>query len=165
MLALLAGLALADASVVTLALPPILRELDTTVGGVAAVIAVYTLVLAPGVLLGDRVAGRRWAASAGAAVFAVGSLGSGLAGSLSVLLAFRAVQAAGAALLLPAAFRRLDGAGAGRRLWLGATVFGTAAGPALGGVLTQALGWRGGFLLPGPRGGGGGAGRRPPPGP
>src|SRR4051794_2614696 len=133
MLALLAGLALADASVVTLALPPILRELDTTVGGVAAVIAVYTLVLAPGVLLGDRVAGRRWAASGGAAVFAVGSLGSGLAGSLGVLLAFRAVQAAGAALLLPAAFRRLDGAGAGRRLWLGGAGVGTAAGPGPGG--------------------------------
>jgi MFS family permease len=149
-LALLAALSLADASVVTLALPPILRELDTTIEGVAAVIGVYTLVLAPGVLLGDRVAGRRGAASAGAVVFAAGSLGSGLAGSLAVLLVFRAVQAVGASLLLPAAFRRLDGAGAGRRLWLGATVFGTAVGPTLGGILTQALDWRAIFLVQAP---------------
>src|SRR3954453_13741328 len=147
MLALLAALALADASVVTLALPPLLRELDTTVQGVAAVIGVYTLVLAPGVLLGDRVAGRRGAASVGALVFAAGSLGSGLAGSLAGLLFFPAVQAVGAALLLPAAFRRLDGAGAGRQLWLGATVFGAAVGPAPGGGVPPGLAWAGGFPL------------------
>ena len=45
-LAVAAGLGLADASIVTLALPDILRELDTSVEGVAAVIGVYTVVLA-----------------------------------------------------------------------------------------------------------------------
>ncbi|HWT24967.1 MAG TPA: hypothetical protein VN213_15805, partial [Solirubrobacteraceae bacterium] len=46
LIAIAASLALADASIVTLALPPILDELDTTVEGVAAVIGVYTAVLA-----------------------------------------------------------------------------------------------------------------------
>jgi MFS family permease len=147
LLALLAGLALADASVVTLALPPILRELDTSVEGVAAVIGIYTLVLGAGVLAAARAGARRAVAVGGALAFAAGSLGCGLAGSLGVLLAFRAGQAAGAAALLPVLFARLDAAGAGRRLWLAATVFGTAAGPALGGVLTQALSWRAIFLV------------------
>src|SRR4051812_50008664 len=113
MLALLAALALADASVVPLALPPLLRELDATVQGVAAVIGVYTLVLAPGVLLGDRVAGRRGAATAGALVFAAGSLGSGLAGSLAVRLVFRALQAGGAG-AAPAGGLPRAGGGGGR---------------------------------------------------
>ena len=47
-LAIAAGLGLADASIVTLALPDILRDLDTSVEGVAAVIGVYTVVLAIG---------------------------------------------------------------------------------------------------------------------
>ena len=50
LIALAAGLALADASIVTLALPPILVDLDTTVEGVAAVVGIYTAVLAVGLL-------------------------------------------------------------------------------------------------------------------
>lgn len=140
---LVAGLALADASVVTLALPPILRELGTSVTGVAAVIGVYTLVLAAGVMPAARL-GRadpaRWL-SAGAVVFGAGTLACALAGTLPVLLAGRAVQAAGAAALLPAAARLL-GASRETRAWVGASVLGTAAGPALGGALTQVAGWR-----------------------
>jgi len=146
LLAGLAGLALADASVVTLALPRLLEELHTTVPGVAAVIGAYTLVVALGLLPGARVAPAR-AARAGAAAFGLGSLVAGLAGSLGVLLAGRVVQATGAAVLLPAAFALLDGRRGGRRLWLAVSVFGTAAGPALGGALTQALDWRAIFLL------------------
>ena len=53
-----AGLVLADASIVTLALPELLRALDTTVEGVAAVIAVYTGVLALALLPAERVVRR-----------------------------------------------------------------------------------------------------------
>src|SRR5256885_15472734 len=78
------------------------------------------------------------------------------AGSLPVLLAGRALQAAGGAAGLLAAFTLLDGAGRGRRLWVAAAVFGTAVGPALGGGLAEVLGLRGGFFAAGGRGGGGG---------
>ena len=76
-LAIAAGLALADASIVTLALPQLLTELDTTIEGVAAVIGVYTLVLCLTLLGAWRVAqvcGYRAVGAAGFALFAAASL-------------------------------------------------------------------------------------------
>src|SRR3954447_9341416 len=108
------ALALADASVVTLALPPLLDELDTTVEGVAAVIGVYTLVLAatlPLAELARRRAGTRIFGIAGFALFAAAGIGCGLADSLEPLLAARGLQALGAAAALTAAF---DAIGTGR---------------------------------------------------
>jgi len=152
-LAVSAGLALADASVVALALPALLRELDTTVEGVAAVLGVYVLVLAAALPVAGELERRHGAArvgAAGLALMAGASLVCAAAGSLGVLLAGRAVQAAGGAAGLLAAFTLLDGAGRGRRLWVAAAVFGTAAGPALGGALTEALGWRAIFIAQAP---------------
>jgi hypothetical protein len=147
------GLALADASIVTLALPPIIAELDASVEGAAAVLGVYTLVLAvallPAAALRRRVRDRVLGAG-GAALFAAASLGAGLTGSLDALLVLRGVQAVGGAALLVAAFALLDAAGAGRRLWSAAAIFGFAAGPALGGALTQAFEWRAIFLFQAP---------------
>ena len=147
------GLALADASIVTLALPPIIAELDASVEGAAAVLGVYTLVMAVALLpaaalrrrVGDRVLG-----AGGAALFAAASLGAGLVGSMDALLVLRGVQAIGGAALLVAGFALLDAAGAGRRLWSAAAIFGFAAGPALGGALTQAFEWRAIFLVQAP---------------
>ena len=82
--ALAAALALADASIVALALPPILVELNTTISGVAAVVGVYALVLALGILPAARLRPER-AGVWGLGLFAVASLGCGLAGSLGVL--------------------------------------------------------------------------------
>ena len=62
----------------------------------------------------------------------------------------RALQALGASALLAAAFDALDGGGAGRRLWVGAAVAGTAAGPALGGILTELFDWRAIFVAQAP---------------
>ena len=62
----------------------------------------------------------------------------------------RALQAVGAAALLAAAFDAIDGGGSGRRLWVGAAVAGTAAGPALGGLLTEAFDWRAIFIAQAP---------------
>ena len=139
------ALALADASVVTLALPPMLDDLDTTVEGVAAVIGVYTVVLAALLPLASLLRGRWSDAALGAAGFGVFALAGALC-SLSddfvAMLAFRALQAAGAAVALVAGFALLRGG----RLWTTAAVFGTAAGPALGGALTQAFDWRAIFL-------------------
>jgi MFS family permease len=150
-----AALALADASIVALALPPILAEMHTTVTGVAAIVGVYALVLAVAILPGERLVRRFGPSAAGAAgllVFAAASVGCAVAGSLGPLLVFRAIQAAGAAAGLIAAFDILDaGASAhGRRLWLGAALAGTAAGPAIGGALTEALDWRAIFAFQAP---------------
>ncbi|HET8756757.1 MAG TPA: MFS transporter [Solirubrobacteraceae bacterium] len=147
LLLLAAALALADASIVTLALPPIIDELDASVEGAAAVLGVYTLVLAVALPFVPRlrVPPRRLAAG-GLGLFAAASLGCGLAGSLELLLVLRALQAGGAAVVLVAVFSLVDGGGAGRRAWHAAAVFGFAAGPALGGALTQALDWRAIFL-------------------
>jgi len=149
LIAAASGLVLADAAIVTLALPPLLLELDTTVEGVAAVIAVYTAVLALGLPLAAALHGR-WTGPAGALLFGAASVGCASAGSLELLLVMRALQALGGAALLTAAFDALDGGGAGRRLWIGAAVAGTAAGPALGGLLTELFDWRAIFVAQAP---------------
>jgi predicted MFS family arabinose efflux permease len=161
-LAGVAFLALADTAIVALALPPILRELNTDVAGVAAVLGVYAVVLAiallPAEWLGRRY-GIRPVGLAGVALFAVGSLVCGAADSIELLLAARAVQAAGGAALLVTAHAGLVGeraAGerapgeAGLRIWRLAALLGTAAGPAIGGALTQGFGWRSIFLIQAP---------------
>lgn len=157
-LSIAAGLALADASIVTLALPDVLVELDTDVEGVAAVIGVYTVVLAALLLPAERVLRTHGAAQTGAtglAVFGLASLVCGLVSSLPLLLGARAVQAAGGAATLVAVFALLDAGhgeerGHARRLWLGAAVLSAAVGPALGGALTQAFDWRAIFLFQAP---------------
>src|SRR5215204_2754918 len=138
-LAGVAFLALADTAIVALALPPILRELDTDVAGVAAGLG--------------RVHGIRTLGLAGVALFGVGSLACGLADSIQPLLIARAVQALGGAALLVTAHASLvgePGVPHGLRLWRLAALLGTAAGPAIGGALTQALGWRSIFLVQAP---------------
>src|SRR4051812_37780199 len=149
LIAIAAGLALADAAVVTLALPQVLLQLDTSVEGVAAVIGVYTAVLVVALPLSaalhNRVTG-----SAGALLFAAASIGCASSNSLELLLVMRALQAVGASALLAAAFDALDGGGAGRRLWLGAALAGTPARPALRGPPTPLFARRAVFLAPAP---------------
>ncbi|HET6509641.1 MAG TPA: MFS transporter [Baekduia sp.] len=157
LLAVAAGLALADASIVTLALPQLLRELDTTVEGVAAILGVYTVVLAAALVPVERAQRRIGAprtAAAGLLVFGLASLVAGASSSLGLLLAARAVQAVGGAAALVAAFALLEPSGAagerGRRLWLGAAVLAAAVGPALGGALTEVFSWRAIFYFQAP---------------
>jgi MFS family permease len=149
----IAFLALADTAIVALALPPILRELDTDVAGVAAVLGVYAVALALALPAAEwlwRRAGTRALGLSGVALFAGGSLACGLADTLEVLLIARGVQAVGGAALLVSAYVLLSSEEGGRRLWQLAALLGTAAGPAIGGALTQAFGWRSIFLLQAP---------------
>ena len=154
-LALAAGLALADGSIVTLALPEIRTELDTTVEGVAAVIGVYTLVLALALLplerLGRRV-GLHVVGAGGLGLMALASIVCALAGDVTTLLIARGAQALGGAGGLVAAFALIGGGadGHGRRAWVTAAVLGTAIGPALGGALTQAFSWSAIFVFQAP---------------
>src|SRR4051794_5568184 len=150
-LALAAALALADASVVALALPPMLHDLDTTVEGVAAVLAVYVAVLAlalPPAELALRRFGPAPVGAAGFALLGLASLARGAADTLPVLLVARGAQAVGGAAGLLAAFAGVGREG--RALWAAAALFGTAAGPALGGVVTQLFDWRWVFVAQAP---------------
>jgi MFS family permease len=156
LVALGVGLALADASVVTLALPELIVELDTTVEGVAAVLGVYTLALAGALMPAEGLRRRKgtvFLGTAGFTVFAATGAGCGLVDSLALLLALRAGQALGAAAGLVCGFAFLTGGERGReRLWTVAAVLGAAAGPALGGLLTELFDWRAIFLFQAPVG-------------
>jgi len=154
LLAIAAGGALADGSVVTLALPQLLRELGTSVEGVAAVLGVYCAVVAVALPIVVR-ARERWGSRrigvGGLLLFAAASLGCATARSLPVLLSMRALQGVGAACLLVLAFDVLAvervGLRSRRWLWTATAVLGTAAGPALGGLLAQTFGWRAIFIV------------------
>jgi MFS family permease len=147
------GLALADSSVVTLALPEILRRFDVSLTTVAWVLTSYNLVLALAAVPAAYVARRRprEAFVAGALLFAVASLGCALAPSFGLLVAARCVQAVGGALVVTAALALLvetTGSEAkAARVWVGAGVLGAALGPAAGGILTEVFGWRSIFLV------------------
>ena len=160
LVALLIGavaLAFADASVVALALPDLYGEFDTSIVGVSWVLTTYALAVAvasvPVAIVHRRVRPLHLVVL-GAAVFTAASLLAGAAGDLTVLLAARAVQGVGAALLLagslPVLVALVPGPGRGRRWWALAAAVGAAIGPALGGVLTELFSWRAIFFFQAP---------------
>lgn len=150
------GLALADSSVVTLALPDILRRFDVEIPDVAWVLTSYNLGLALSAVPAAYAARRRPVAAfvVGTLVFAAASLACGLAPSFGVLVGARCVQAVGGALLVCAALDLLtaiDGSDVRAvRTWASAGVLGAALGPAAGGILTETLGWESIFLAQAP---------------
>ncbi len=155
LLAVAVGLVLADSSVVTLALPAILREFDATVSAVAWVLIAFNLALALAALPGARLArGRGRAAFVGSGVaFAAASLACAAAPSLGVLIAARAVQGVVGAVVVAAALELLLRATERPRaigLWAAAGVLGGAVGPAAGGLLTEAFSWQAMFALQAP---------------
>ena len=153
LLGLAVGLALADSSIVTLALPDVLREFDVGVTTVAWVLTSFNLVLALVALPAAYIVRRRPGPAflAGSAVFAAASLACGLAPSFEVLVTARCGQAVGAALLVTAALALLlelvETEARAIRTWVAAGVAGAAIGPAAGGVLTELLGWESIFLV------------------
>ncbi|HEX5087508.1 MAG TPA: MFS transporter [Nocardioides sp.] len=153
LLALTVALVLADSAVVTLALPDILRHLDTTVGEVAWVLIAFNLVLAlvavPTAVVFAR-AQPRVVSAVGIAVFAGSSAACALAGTIEVLIAARCLQAVGGALALVGCLEllvELYGERRGVAVWVTAGVVGTAAGPVAGGLLTEAFSWQAIFVV------------------
>lgn len=150
------GLALADSSVVTLALPDILRQFDVEIAEVAWVLTSYNLVLALTAVPAAYVARQRPVPvyALGTVIFAGASLACGLASSFELLVAGRCVQAIGGALVVTAALDLLSEVqGSDQRAvrtWVAAGVAGAALGPAVGGILTQTLGWESIFLVQAP---------------
>ena len=153
LLGLAIGLALADSSIVTLALPEILGQFDVSVTTVAWVLTSFNLVLALLALPAAYLARRRPRAAfvSGAIVFSAASLVCGLASSFELLVTARSFQAVGAAFLVVAALDLLsattDNEARAARIWVAAGVLGAALGPALGGILTELLGWEWIFLV------------------
>ncbi len=148
------AVAFADSSIVVLALPDLYGEFDTTIVGVSWVITSYNLVVAVAAFCLVPVARwlrPAWTGAVGIAIFAVASAGCAAAWELEVLIAFRCLQGLGGALLLVAALRglaALTGSPArGAVVWTTAGTIGAAAGPALGGVLTQLFDWRAIFAV------------------
>jgi EmrB/QacA subfamily drug resistance transporter len=140
-----------DASIVNVALPTIGSALDFSEGNLPWVVNAYVLTFGGFLLLGGRMAdllGRRRIFMGGLVLFALASLAGGLATNSGQLIAARAVQGLGAAILSPAALSIVatifrDGAERNRALGIWGAVAGSAAaaGVLLGGVLTEGLGW------------------------
>jgi MFS family permease len=151
------ALAFADASVVVLALPQIVIRLHTSISHVTWVITAYNLALIATTLLvlpvARRLATRQWLV-AGLTLFGLASLGSGAAGSLTVLVVFRCLQGIGGAVLLCSSLPLFARPGRqGSELlhaWAAMAALGAGAGPAIGGVLTQAFDWRAIFFAQAP---------------
>ncbi|MFB4317768.1 MFS transporter [Actinomadura sp. 21ATH] len=158
----LAGLAAAQFlvvlgnSIVNVALPQIREGAGLTDGGTTWVVNAYGLVFGALLLAGGRAAdllGHRRVLLGGLAMFGTASAVAGLASSAGPLIAARAVQGMGAAAVAPAALAVVmglfpPGPGRGRALgvWGAVSGAGGAAGVLLGGLLTQAWGWRALFL-------------------
>jgi EmrB/QacA subfamily drug resistance transporter len=140
-----------DASIVNVALPTIGEALDFTESSLPWVVNAYVLTFGGFLLLGGRLAdllGRRRVFMFGLVLFAIASLFGGLATTSGQLVAARAVQGLGAAILSPAALSIVattfkDGAERNKALGIWGAVAGSggAAGVLLGGVLTEYLGW------------------------
>ena len=140
-----------DVSIVTLALPAIQRGLGFSPAGLQWVLSAYALAFGGFLLLGGRLAdllGRRRILIAGAGLFTIASLACGLAGSPGMLVAARAAEGLGAAMMAPAAMSLIlaifpEGAERNRALGALGAVSGTggAIGVLAGGMLTTWLSW------------------------
>ncbi|RBH57596.1 MULTISPECIES: MFS transporter [Pseudomonas] len=148
---------LIDVSVVNVALDALRLAFGANVLDLQWVVNAYGLVFASSLLLagalGDRFGAKR-VFMAGFALFSLASVGCGLATSLAALIGWRVVQGLGAALLVPTSLSLLrqvfeDPVARSRAIgWWGAGGgIALAAGPVLGGVLIESLGWRSIFLI------------------
>ena len=145
-----------DASIVTLALPSMGRDLHASIGAVEWVALAYLLVLVATVATVGRIAdavGRKLLYVYGFAVFTAGSVLSGLAPTLPMLIAARVLQAIGAAMLQANSVALIAESlppsllGRGIGVQGGAQALGLALGPAVGGLLLAVGGWRLIFLV------------------
>lgn len=153
-LSLVVGVVLGDAGVVTLALPEVLRNFGSGVSEVAWVLIAFNLVLALAAVPAARVCVRGDPAAAtavGLIAFAATTIVCAVAWSLPVLIAGRAIQAAGGAIVVVGVLELLVGATGdertGARRWARAGVAGAAIGPVAGGLLTWAFSWRAIFVV------------------
>jgi MFS transporter, DHA2 family, methylenomycin A resistance protein len=146
-----------DATIVNVALGPIVDDLGGTLASAQWIVSAYTLAFATFLLTAgawsDRIGSRR-GFLIGLALFGVGSAACAAAPTMATLIGARAVQGLGAALLMPcslALITHMFPAGPERRgalaVWGGVSSIGMAGGPVLGGALVDSVGWRTIFLV------------------
>ncbi|THA86821.1 MFS transporter [Streptomyces sp. A0592] len=149
-------MAMLDGTVVNVALPRIGEDLDADLAVLQWTVNAYLLTLAGLILVGGSLSdrfGRRRIFTLGVVWFAAGSLLCGIAPNAGVLIAARALQGIGGALLAPGSLAliqasiRADDRGRAIGLWSGLGGVGAAVGPFLGGWLVDGPGWRWVFLL------------------
>ena len=145
-----------DYFAVNLALPRMAIEFNSTATDLQWIVSIYMVTLGAFMVPAGRLAdifGRKRALMAGIALFGLTSLLCAVAPSVTTLVVFRALQGMGAALIFPASVSVITNAFAptqsGRMIGLayGIAGLGNAAGPLVGGLLTQTVGWRWIFAL------------------
>ncbi|HEV7679962.1 MAG TPA: DHA2 family efflux MFS transporter permease subunit [Candidatus Dormibacteraeota bacterium] len=145
-----------DNLVVTTALPSIRAQLGGGIDSLEWTVNAYTLsfavLLLTGAALGDRF-GRRRMFAIGLSVFTLGSAAAALSPSITALIAARALQGAGAAMVLPLTLTLLSeafpegGRGVALGIWAGISGLGVALGPVVGGAVVNGLSWHWIFWL------------------
>jgi EmrB/QacA subfamily drug resistance transporter len=150
------SMAFIDGTVVNVALPAIQHALNATVSGAQWVVESYALLLAALILLGGTAGdfyGRRLIFLSGVGIFAAASAWCGFAPDIRHLIAARALQGVGGALLVPGSLAIISAAfptaerGKAIGTWSGFTGITAAIGPVLGGWLIQHLSWRWVFFI------------------
>jgi EmrB/QacA subfamily drug resistance transporter len=150
------SMAFIDSSVVNVALPKMESDLATTLSAMTWVINAYTLCMSALLLIGGAAGdqmGRRRIFIVGISIFALASIGCGLAPGVEVLIFARAIQGVGAALLIPCALAIIGATfgekerGAAIGVWSGASAIAAGGSPLLGGWLVDHLSWRAIFLI------------------
>ena len=139
-----------DNLVVTTALPSIRRSLGASIQSLEWTVNAYTLTFAvlllTGAALGDRL-GRRRMFAAGLAIFTAASAGAAVSASTDALIAARALQGLGAAIVLPLTLTLLSEAvsparrGMALGIWGGVSGLGVAIGPLVGGAVVSGISW------------------------
>jgi EmrB/QacA subfamily drug resistance transporter len=150
------SMAFIDGTVVNVALPALQNELHVAVAAVQWVIESYLLVLSAFLLVGGSLGdhyGRRHIFLLGVAIFALASAWCGLAPNIRQLVAARALQGLGAALLVPGSLAiiassfREDERGRAIGTWSGFSAITAAIGPVMGGWIVEHISWRAVFFI------------------
>jgi EmrB/QacA subfamily drug resistance transporter len=153
---LASGMVFIDGTVVNVALPALQDAFDAGMASAQWVVESYALLLTALLLLGGSMGdrfGRRRVFAAGVLVFGLASLFCGLAGSIGQLIAARALQGLGGALLVPGSLALISASfpesirGKAIGTWSGYTAITAAVGPILGGAMIEHLSWRYAFLI------------------
>src|SRR6059036_3115874 len=153
---LASSMAFIDGTVVNVALPALQTNLNATIVDVQWVIEAYSLLLSALLLVGGSLGdhyGRRRVFLVGIALFALASAWCGLAPNIGQLIAARAVQGLGAALLVPGSLAIISSSfpenerGRAIGTWSGFSAITTAIGPVIGGWLIEHLSWRAVFFI------------------